>query len=220
MSQKLNPNSQRTLNTLHQHPITHGLEWRDIKGLFESLGDVTLEHNGNLMVTVAGNSHVFQSISDADIATEEHIMQIRHFLAEAGVHHQDHVGHLLLVIDHKEAQIFQTELAGAEPIEVKPYDPDGSKAHVHSHTHEESGHDRQPNYEGYFSAIAEKLKGAEKILIFGSGTGSSSAMDLFATWLGKHHKNLADLILDTVKVDQDHLTEAQLLAKAREIYSK
>jgi hypothetical protein len=38
--------------------------------------------------------------------------------------------------------------------------------------------------------------------------------------LGKHHKPLAELILDTVKVDQDHLTDAQLLAKAREIYSR
>ena len=44
-------------------------------------------------------------------------------------------------------------------------------------------------------------------------------MDQFVAWLGQHHRELAARIIGTMVVDQSHLTEDQLLAKAREYYS-
>ena len=63
------------------------------------------------------------------------------------------------------------------------------------------------------------VEGARQLLIFGTGTGKSSEMEQFVVWLNVHHPDLADRIIGTVVVDERHLTESQLLAKAREFYA-
>ena len=60
---------------------------------------------------------------------------------------------------------------------------------------------------------------AGKILLFGAGTGTSSEMEQFVVWLKHHHAEVAGRIIGTQVIDEHHLTEAQLLAKARE-YAK
>jgi hypothetical protein len=44
-------------------------------------------------------------------------------------------------------------------------------------------------------------------------------MDQFVAWLKLHHPELAKRIIGSLVVDEHHLTEGQLLAKAREFYS-
>ena len=44
-------------------------------------------------------------------------------------------------------------------------------------------------------------------------------MDQLLAELNEHHKELAKLVVASVVVDQPHLTEDQLLAKAREFYA-
>ncbi|MEQ1821222.1 MAG: hypothetical protein ABL949_01805 [Fimbriimonadaceae bacterium] len=95
---------------------------------------------------------------------------------------------------------------------------DGTTSHVHS-AHDFKDSNGQPDYYVYFEHVAKSLVGADQILIFGSGTGSSSAMELFVAWLGKRQKPVAARVVGTVKVDKSHLTEAELLAKAREFYA-
>lgn len=131
----------------------------------------------------------------------------------------DQESHYILVIDHQEAQIFKTETKGSVPEKVTRLHSDGTTSHVHS-AHDYKDHNGQPDYYVYFEHVAKSLAGADKILIFGSGTGSSSAMDLFVAWLGKKQKPVAAKVIGTIVVDKSHLTEAQLLAKAREIYAK
>jgi hypothetical protein len=200
--------------------MTHNLEWRDVRALFESLGKVEDENNGNVKVTVSGHAIVFQSPNDTDVSTPDQVSQIRHLLKNPERRTPEGAdAHLLLVIDHQEARIFHTEMKDAIPERVEPYNPDGHKSHVHS-AHDYREHIDQPNHDAYFQAIAKTLKDAEKILVFGSGVGSSSAMDLFVTWLGEHDKKLAERIIGSITVDQGHLTEGQLLAKAREMYAQ
>jgi hypothetical protein len=127
--------------------------------------------------------------------------------------------HFILLIDHQQAQIFKTERKGTVPEKVTHLHSDGSSSHVHS-AHDYKDHNGQPDYYVYFEHVVKSLAGADKILIFGSGTGSSSAMDLFVAWLGKRRKPIAARVVGTVIVDKSHLTEAELLAKAREFYSK
>jgi hypothetical protein len=41
----------------------------------------------------------------------------------------------------------------------------------------------------------------------------------FIAWLKVHHADLAKRIIGSLVVDEHHLTESQLLAKAREFYA-
>ena len=57
------------------------------------------------------------------------------------------------------------------------------------------------------------------MVLFGSGTGKSSAMDQLLAGLTDHHPDVAKAVVGSVVVDAHHTTENQLLAKARELYA-
>ncbi len=77
----------------------------------------------------------------------------------------------------------------------------------------------KPAPNSFFEPVAGVLNGAGKVLIFGTGTGSGSEMDQFTAWLSQHRPLLAKRVVGSIVVDENHLTEAQLLGKAREFYT-
>jgi len=81
--------------------------------------------------------------------------------------------HLLVVLDHQEARVYRTEVRGAVPQRLVPYDPNGFRKHLHS-AHEWTDGKRQPERKSFYEAIAKTLRGAEQVLLFGSGTGIPS----------------------------------------------
>jgi hypothetical protein len=127
--------------------------------------------------------------------------------------------HLLVVIDHQEARVYRTEVRGAVPQHLVPYDPHGHGRHLHS-AHEWTDGKRQPERKSYYEAVARTLRGAEQVLLFGSGTGRSSAMEQLLADLKDHHPDVAETVIGSVVVDAHHTTEDQLLAKAREFYAE
>ncbi|MBE3049124.1 hypothetical protein IMZ48_42810 [Candidatus Bathyarchaeota archaeon] len=128
--------------------------------------------------------------------------------------------HLLVVIDHREARIYQAELHGSVPQRVMPYNPGGFGRHLHYIQDDcNSTGQRKPERKSFYEAVAKTLRGAEKILLFGGGTGASSAMEQLLAELKHHHADIAKHIVGTVVVDKSHLTADQLLAKAREFYA-
>ena len=127
--------------------------------------------------------------------------------------------HLLVVIDHQEAKVYRTEVSGAVPERIVPFDPHGYGKHLHS-AHEWTDGKRAPERKSYYEAVAKTLRGAGQVLLFGSGTGRSSAMDQLVADLKAHHADVAGTIIGSVVVDAHHTTEAQLLAKAREFYAE
>jgi predicted RNA-binding protein with PIN domain len=132
---------------------------------------------------------------------------------------QSDASHLLVVLDHHEAKVYQTEVRGAVPESILPYDPHGYKKHLHSANEWTEGK-RLPERKSFYEAIAKTLHGAEQVLLFGSGTGRSSAMDMLVADLKAHHSDIAKKIIGAVVVDAHHTTENQLLAKARDFYSE
>ena len=196
--------------------MTHNLEWRDIRVLFETLGEVEHEHNGNLKATLNGNTMVFHSPTDSNVATTEEITRIRHFLHEGGVSVENETAQVLLVIDHQEARTFHLGSPESVADITKPEDPQGHEGHVHS-AHSFVDHQGTPHRESYFRAVAKTLEAADQVIILGSGTGSSSERVLFGTWLADHEPKLAAKIVASEVVDKSHLTAGQLLAKAREV---
>jgi hypothetical protein len=127
--------------------------------------------------------------------------------------------HLLVVIDHHEARVYRTEVHGAVPVRIAPFDPHGYGRHLHS-AHEWTDGKRLPERKGFYEAVAKTLHGAEQVLLFGGGTGRSSAMDMLLADLKAHHPDVAEKVIGSVVVDAHHTTEDQLLARAREFYAE
>ena len=211
----------RTYNTIFRHPASHNLEWRHVYALFRHLCLVEEEPNGNLKATRNGESLVLQVPRTKDVADTEELMALRHFLersetAPAGLDEKE--AHWLLVIDHHEARLFRSEMHGAVPQQLLPQAPDDYFRHGQNSQNLSRGKEK-PDPNTFFEPVAKALHGAGRLLIFGTGTGKSSEMEQFVVWLNRHHPNLAKRIIGTVVVDEHHLTESQLLAKAREFYA-
>lgn len=211
---------QTTYKAIFQHPIAHNLQWHDVRSMLESLAEVTEEHNGNLKFTRHGEVLIFHPPKHKDLSDTKEVMQIRHFLERSSVPEltsTEDGTHLLVVIDHREARIYKTELRDSVPQSITPYDPDGTRRHLHKMDDEANGQ-RQPELKSFYEAIAHSLKDAEQILIFGSSTGASSAMDYLVDELNQNHADIAKKIVGAIVVNQQHMTEDQLLAQAREFY--
>lgn len=77
----------------------------------------------------------------------------------------------------------------------------------------------KPDPNSFFGPVTDALQGTGRILVFGTGTGTSSEMDQFIGWLKRQHPETARRVMGAVVVDEHHLTEDQLLAKARDFYA-
>ncbi|PSB26387.1 hypothetical protein [Stenomitos frigidus] len=212
---------QTTYNAIFQHPAVHNLQWHDVRSMLNALTDVTEEHNGNLSFRRNGETLTVHPPKHKDLSDTQELIQIRHFLERSAPTAEAIVAegvHLLVVIDHREARIYQTERHGTVPERITPYDPDGSRRHLHNVDDDANGQ-RLPELKAFYEAIAQTLSGAEKILIFGSATGSSSAMDYLMAALKDHHPDIAQRVVGTVVVNEQHMTEDQLLAQARAFYA-
>jgi len=211
----------RTYNTIFQHPVSHNLEWRAVRALLGKLGHIAEEPNGNLKVTRNGQILVLHPPRTKDVAETDELMALRHFLERSETPPPEtnvNEVHWLLLIDHHEARIFRTEMRGALPLQILPHEPDDYFRHAHNSRDFSRGREK-PDPNSFFEPVAKALQAPGQILIFGSGTGTSSEMDQFIAWLKLHHPELARRIIGSLVVDEHHLTADQLLAKAREFYA-
>jgi hypothetical protein len=216
----LNGSHLRTYEKIFAHPATHNLAWRDVLALLSHLGAVTAETNTNLRVSRNGHILILPPPRTKEVTTVDELVKLRHFLAQSENKLAEAnlmVGDLLVVIDHHRARLFRTELQGTAPRLILPYEPDEYFRHAHDDRSYFSGKGK-PAPASFFEPVARALQSADKILLFGTGTGTSSEMDQFSAWLGKHHPDLARRIIGAHVIDEHHLTEPQLLAKARELY--
>lgn len=201
----------RTYNAIFQHPVSPHLGWSDVHALFRQLGQVEVEPNGNLKATRNGQVLVLPMPRTKDVAGTDELMALRHFLERSATVLADakaHAAEWVVVIDHHEARIYRSTAPGAVPQQIR------------LHTAEDFFRGREklePN--GFFAPVAGVLNGAGKILIFGSGTGTSSEREQFTNWLKNHRPEIAQRMVGSVVIDEHHMTEAQLLAKARALFA-
>ncbi|QJW95177.1 hypothetical protein [Frigoriglobus tundricola] len=218
----LNGRHRHTYDAIFRHPAAHNLEWHDVRSLLDAIANVTEEHNGALRVTRNEHAITLHAPRHKDVATTDDLMTIRKFLEQsAEVPTAPAVApgtHLLVVIDHHEAKVYRTESSGAVPEQLVPYDPYGFGRHLHSHAEETDGK-RRPERKSFYENIAATLRGADQVLVFGSGTGESSAMDLLVADLKHNHPDVAARVIGSVVIDAHHTTESQLLARAREFFA-
>lgn len=210
----------RTYEAIFRHPAVHNLAWRDVRALLAEVGEVAGESNGHLKVTRNGHSLTLHLPHSKELTEMSQLMDLRHFLERSATPAvQDPGAHWLVVIDHREARIFQSEMRQAVPQKILPH-----SAHGHSlrtrHSAELARGQRTPDPAGFFRSVATALGDTGKILVFGCGHGTSSEMEQFLTWATVHKPVLAARVIGAVVVDEHHSTPAQLLARAREFYAR
>ena len=213
---------QNTYKAIFQHPAARNLHWRDVRSLLAVLADVTEEANGNLKATRGGQTLILHPSRDKVVGEIDELMEIRHFLERSSsVATEDTTegAHLLVVIDHREARIYKTELHGSVPQRITPYDPEDAGRHLH-YVEDDANGQRRPERKSFYEAVAKTLQRAEQILIFGGGTGASSAMEHLLAELKHRHPQVAGRVIGSIVVDEQHLSDDQLLAKARDCYAK
>ena len=211
----------RTYNTIFQHPVSHNLAWLDVHSLFRHLGQVEVEPNGNFKVTRNQQTLILHSPRTKEVAETDELMSLRHFLERSEPATPDVAKtdpHWVVVIDHREARIYRSAAPGSVPQQIRPHVPEDYTRQAH-HSKDFSHGREKGDPKRFFEPVAGVLNGAGKILVFGSGTGSSSEMEQFVAWLQETRPELAKRVVGSVVIDEHHVTEAQLLAKAREIFA-
>lgn len=220
-TQTLNGSHLRAYNAIFQHPISHNLEWRAVRALLKKLGRIEEEPNGHLKVTRNGQTLILRQPHTKDVAEAADVMALRHFLeqSEAAPPATDAKdAHWLLVIDHREARVFRSEIHGAQPENILPHEAKEYFHHARNSAEVSRGKEK-PDPNSFFEPVAKAMDGAGQILIFGPGTGEGSEMEQFIAWLKTHRPDMAGRIVGSVAVDEHHLTTDELLAKARDFYA-
>ena len=88
MTGELGSHHRDTLNRLFNHPTSGNIEWRQVRSLLEAVGDVAEEHNGNLAVTLGGQTEVLRPPHGKDI-DRQLIVDLRRMLTRAGLSADD-----------------------------------------------------------------------------------------------------------------------------------
>ena len=84
MTGELGSHHRDTLEKLFNHPTSGNIEWRQVRSLLEAVGEVTEEHNGNLAVTLGGETEVLRPPHGKDI-DRQLIVDLRRMLTRAGL---------------------------------------------------------------------------------------------------------------------------------------
>jgi hypothetical protein len=222
MESQLSGTHRKIYERIFQHPMPHNLQWREVWAMLGAITDVNAveDDKGNLKATRNGQTLMLHRSRGKDLADKKELMQVRHFLERSGAPAPPPVAtgtHLLVVIDHREARIYSAQLHGSVPQRITPYDPFGYGRDLH-YNQDDSNGQRKPELKSFYEAVAKTLHGAQQILLFGAGTGASSAMEQLLLDLKHHHRDLAERVIGSLVIDEHHLTDDQLLARARELF--
>lgn len=79
----LTSNHRDTLAMIFEHPINHNVEWHAVRSLLQQAGTVEERHDGNLLVTLGGETHVLERPRRKDIDAQQ-VVNLRRMLAKAG----------------------------------------------------------------------------------------------------------------------------------------
>src|SRR5476651_157862 len=152
----------RTYDTIFQHPVSHNLGWHDVRALFRHLGQVEQEPNGNLKVTRNGQTLVLHPPRTKDVSETDEVMGLRHFLQRSETIPSEtnaKEDYCLLVIDHREARIFRSEMHGATSEQILPHEPDDFFRHAQNSKDFSRGKEK-PEPNSFFEPVAKALQAA------------------------------------------------------------
>ena len=122
---------------------------------------------------------------------------------------------VVAVIDFRDTLIYPTDASpGQRPERMVAADPRGRFLKVHHHAGNPDGtyEDDSPEY---WREVTEALAPAGAILLLGHGAGKANASHHWVAYADKHRKDVAAKVVADVRVDIDHLDDAQVLRLAQ-----
>lgn len=212
---------RRTYDALFEGPAPWDLRWRDVHAMLAALADEERIGEGRLRFTRNGQSLDIRPPIGRDFADAGVAASVRGFLDRSGAGTIDGVAegmHLLVVVDERAACVYRTELHGAVPERVRPYAPDGAAGRYLHGVAPTGVSPLQPESIAPLRRVAEALFGAEQVLVFGCGTGSSRAMQQLVRELQHGYGAPTRCVVGAVVIDAACLTEEQMLARVRAFY--
>jgi hypothetical protein len=229
----LDRHHRSTAEAILSHPVSHNIEWREVLSLLEAIGDVTEEHNGKFKVAVGGETETLHRPNGKDVG-EQMVVDLRRLLAAAGITAEglrerrdvaeqpaapEPRGHAILVIGYHGADIYPTDASDSAPTRIVPEDATGRLRKMHHRANNPDGwYGEIP--QSWYAELDEALKPAAQILIIGNGKGHSNGMLKFTQYLAQHDHDLMTRIVGSIESDGENLTEAEILAIAREFYGE
>jgi hypothetical protein len=205
----------RAYEKLFQHPLSHNVGWHEVLKMMSELGQVTDQPNGHIEIVRNGHSFVLHRPHTKDITDPREVLELRHFLerSETPLTPADPLHTVLVVISHHDARIFHSDANGTPAEPVRSH-------HSRYFGHRAGSKDfsrgmENPAPGSFFEPLALALNDASKILLFGSSAGNAGEMQGFRMWLDKHYPQVAARIVGSAVVDEHHMSDGELLAKAR-----
>ena len=212
------------LSVLHES-LLHGklprtLHWNDALELITHLGRVESRGGEEFAFVVGSQRESFKKPHTPEFGTEE-VSRLRRFLKKAGSESPSgefaQPCRMVVVIDHHAAHVFNDLGLSRlqDEVSIKPYDPH----HYHRHlVHRKEAHyrgDRVPEETSFYEEVAHALVPANEIVLIGHGIGKSSAVEVLADYLKKHHPEISRLVKAIETADLSSLTDAQAEAIAK-----
>jgi hypothetical protein len=81
--QHLDNRHRDTLRQIFQHPVSHNIEWRAVTSLLEAVGDVTVRHDGKVVVKIGIEQEFLEPPAGKDIDPQM-VVDLRRMLSNAG----------------------------------------------------------------------------------------------------------------------------------------
>ncbi|MEN9495590.1 MAG: hypothetical protein RLZZ137_630 [Cyanobacteriota bacterium] len=222
---------QQTLQALFAHPLQHGLRCSRVEAMLLSLG-AEVEHLSDHRLQVrlpAGQVvclHAAPSLHHPWL-DEEGVLRLRRLLQQAGItpgHPEpappgprgDQAVRLVVRLDHHGASLWRFDGEEVEHAQLHPHGLWGGDQNL-SHRHERDlPGQRAPLDHDYLERLSAAIADAEAVLLLGHGQGQADVRRLLVAHLRRHHPQLLARIAGVVTVDDSALSEAELLALARE----
>jgi hypothetical protein len=218
----LTENHLQTYQSIFKHPTLHNISWREVTAMLRELCHVEEKSNGSLRFSRRGQTLVLRIPLTKEVSEINELNALRDFLLRTEAEQPgtgEATTHWVLVIDHQQARIFNSDLHGTQAVLLPPPQPTDHFRHTAASI--DSSHSLEPHGQNvFFATLAEALNAAENVLILGAGTGTSSCSQQFVTWVKSHHPDLAGRIMGTVTVNEHHMSDDQLLAVARNFFVK
>jgi hypothetical protein len=229
----MTPAPQATLEAFFAHPLRHNIRWDHLRALWQFLGgEIERLDQQRLRLRLpdgseswlhhaAGRHHAVLSADD--------VLRVRRLLQAAGVHPHlgaaaaesagqrgDQARRLVIRLNHRRADVYRFVGDGVEQATLQPHGLWASDQNLtHRHDRDLAGQ-RAPLDHDYLSRLTGVLETADRVLVVGHGHGEASLIHTFLHHVAHHRPELLERISATETLDDSALSEAQLLAHARE----
>lgn len=225
----------QTLQALFAHPLQHGLRGSRVEALLVSLGaELELLSGHRLQVRLPDGSNTWIHAAQGphhSCLDEEAVLRLRRLLREAGItpEHPEAVSapergdqgrRLVIRLDHRGATGWALQPGpDAEALALAPLPAGalwaGDQNLSHRHERDLAGQ-RAPLDHAYLEQLSAAIAAADAVLLLGHGHGQADVRGLLLAHLRRRHPSLLERIVGVVTLDDTALSDAELLALARD----